>query len=159
MFQFGSSVRYVRDVNLFSSSEFMCLDHCCQSSLHKSPFGSLFRTVPFLLKLLLFKLAIWPQILLQCPETITKCECWCPEMWLYFRSLALIDDKSDYGLLDISLFEGFWMAGAILGPGFSRYFLLTNCPWDRHPENFHISFWKSLILGPFDSQAWVLSSA
>ena len=55
MFQFGSSVRYVRDVNLFSSSEFMRLDQCCQRSilvrsLHKSLFGSLLPNSPILIK-------------------------------------------------------------------------------------------------------------
>lgn len=110
MFQFGSSVRYVRDVNLFSSSEFMCLDQCCQSSLHKSLFGSLFRTVPFLLKLLLFKLTIWPQILLQCPKTITKCECWCPEMWLFFFLWHWLMIILTMGCLISLCFKGFeWL--------------------------------------------------
>ena len=72
-----------------------------------------------------------------------------PRNTTIFLSLALIDDRADYCLLDIFVFEGFWMVLAILSPDHSRYFLLTNCQRARHPEYFHISFWKSLILAPF----------
>ena len=72
-----------------------------------------------------------------------------PRNTTIFLSLALIDDRADYCLLEIFVFEGFLMVLAILSPDHSRYFLLTNCQRARHPEYFHISFWKSLILGPF----------